>query len=191
MTKSHHAGYWEKIGDAVDQFIDIMVNHRQSGRPRLAVKGACWFATLLSGVMRWDIRNQAKRFGDRLILVGGHTIPLVYATLTVLCEAMDAKYRRTGDARYLVPREHALLAEDLVGFRRCGCLPGHAEVHSKTLILKFNTGPSGHGAAAAVGQALALKRAGADEVKVFAIEGEGGLTRAVPRSHELRLGPWP
>lgn len=182
-------GYWEKIGDAVDQFIDIMVNYRQSGHPGGSrSKVHMLVATLLSGVMRWDIRNQAKRFGDRLILVGGHTIPLVYATLTVLCEAMDAKYRRTGDARYLVPREHALLAEDLVGFRRCGCLPGHAEVHSKTLILKFNTGPSGHGAAAAVGQALALKRAGADEVKVFAIEGEGGLTPGV--YHEAMNSAW-
>ncbi|MFZ5923721.1 MAG: hypothetical protein ACOYW4_00610, partial [Bacillota bacterium] len=142
-------GYWDKIGDAVDQFIDIMVNYRQSGHPGGSrSKVHMLVATLLSGVMRWDVRDQAKRFGDRLILVGGHTIPLVYATLAVLCEAMDAKYRKTGDVRYLVPRERALLAEDLAGFRRRGRLPGHAEVHNKTLVLKFNTGPSGHGSAA-------------------------------------------
>ena len=46
----------------------------------------------------------------------------------------------------------------------------------KTLFLKFNTGPSGHGGPAAAGEALALKRAGAAGVKVFFLEGEGGLT---------------
>ena len=35
--------------------------------------------------------------------------------------------------------------EDLLGFRRNGGLSGHAEMEGKTLFLKFNTGPSGHG----------------------------------------------
>ncbi len=65
--------------------------------------------------------------------------------------------------------------EDLLGFRRNGGLSGHAEMEGKTLFLKFNTGPSAHGSPAA-GEALALKRAGAAGVKVFAIEGEGALT---------------
>ena len=39
---------------------------------------------------------------------------------------------------------------------------------------------------------MALKRAGADGVKVFAVEGEGGLTPgAQPRDAQLRLGPRP
>lgn len=181
--------YWEKIGDAVDQFIDIVVNYRQSGHPGGSrSKMHTLVATLLSGVMRWDIRNPEKTFGDRLILVGGHTIPLVYSTLAVLCEAMRAKYERTGDPKYLIPPEKALYAEELMGFRRRNGLPGHAEVHNKTLILKFNTGPSGHGIAAAVGQALALKRSGADDVKVFAIEGEGGHTAGV--YHEAKNSAW-
>ena len=184
-----HFGYWDKVGDAVDQFIDIMVNYRQSGHPGGSrSKVHLLVSALLSGILRWDIRDQAKCFSDRLILVGGHAIPVVYATLAVLCEAMDAKHKRTGDVRYFVPRARALLAEDLVGFRRRGGLPGHAEVHNKTLIHKFNTGPSGHGSAAAVGQALALKRAGADEVKVFAVEGEGGLTPGV--YHEVKNTAW-
>jgi len=42
--------------------------------------------------------------------------------------------------------------------------------------LKFNTGPSGHGITAAVGEALALKRAGLEKTKVVVIEGDAGLT---------------
>ena len=58
----------------------------------------------------------------------------------------------------------------------------------KTLFLKFNTGPSGHGLPAAAGEALALKLAGCDRVKVFALDGEGGLTPGA--SHETRNSAW-
>ena len=65
-------------------------------------------------------------------------------------------------------------------------------MEGKTLFLKFNTGPSGHGSPPAAGEAMALKRAGADGVKVFAVEGEGGLTAgATPRDEELGLRPRP
>ncbi len=61
-------------------------------------------------------------------------------------------------------------------------------MEGKTLFLKWNTGPSGHGMPPAAGQAFALKRAGASEVKVFAVEGEGGLTPGA--SHETRNSAW-
>ena len=61
-------------------------------------------------------------------------------------------------------------------------------MEGKTLFLKFNTGPSGHGMPPAAGEALALKLAGADEVKVFVVEGEGGLTPGA--SHETRNTAW-
>ncbi len=32
-------------------------------------------ATLLGDVMRWDPRRPEKRFGDRFVLVAGHTAP--------------------------------------------------------------------------------------------------------------------
>ncbi len=57
-------------------------------------------------------------------------------------------------------------------------------MEGKTLFLKFNTGPSGHGSPPSAGEAIALKRAGADGVKVFAVEGEGGLTAGA--SHETK-----
>ncbi len=146
--------------------------------------------TLLSGVMRWDIRHPEKRFGDRFVLVGGHTIPLIYTTLAVLNEALRVKYAQTKDKRYLVPKadERALVWEDLLRFRHRGGLSGHAEMEGKTLFLKFNTGPSGHGGPAAAGLALALKRAGAEGVKVFGFEGEAGLTPGA--AHETMNSAW-
>ena len=160
-----HFGYWEKTKDCIDQFIDIILNYRQSGHPGGSrSKVHLLLSTLLGGVMKWDIRHPEKRFGDRFVLGAGHTIPLVYATLAVFNEALRAKYERTGDVRYLVPKaaERALVWEDLLLFRSRGGLSGHAEMAGKTLFLKFNTGPSGHGTPAAAGIALALKRAGAE-----------------------------
>jgi len=186
-----HFPKWEKIKDLIDQLIDLMLNYRQSGHPGGSrSKVHALVVTLLSGVMRWDIRHPEKRFGDRFILVAGHTIPLVYATLAVLNEAMRIKYQQTGDKRYLIPHpeERALYWEDLLKFRHNKGLSGHAEMEGKTLFLKFNTGPSGHGSPAAVGEAFALKRAGAGEVKVFAFEGDAGLTPG--GAHEAKNSAW-
>jgi transketolase len=171
--------YWEKTKDLVDNTLDIILNYRQSGHPGGSrSKVHALLTLLLSGVMRWDIRHPEKRFGDRFVLSAGHTIPLIYSTLAVLNEALRIKYQQTGDERYAVPHpeERALTWEDLLNFRRRGGLSGHAEMEGKTLFLKFNTGPSGHGSPAAAGEALALKRAGVPGTKVFALEGEGGLT---------------
>jgi len=171
--------YWEKIKDLIDNTIDITLNYRQSGHPGGSrSKVHVLLTLLLSGVMHWDIRHPEKRFGDRFVLSAGHTIPLIYSTLAVLNEALRIKYQQTKDERYAVPHpeERALTWEDLLNFRRHGGLSGHAEMEGKTLFLKFNTGPSGHGSPAAAGEALALKRAGVSGVKIFVLDGEGGLT---------------
>ncbi len=186
-----HFDLWEKTKDLIDQLIDIILNYRQSGHPggsRSKVHGL--LVTLLGGGMRWDIRHPEKRFGDRFVLVGGHTIPLIYTTLAVLNEALRLKFKQTGDKRFQVPNaeKRALTWEDLLKFRHRGGLSGHAEMEGKTLFLKFNTGPSGHGGPAAAGLALALKRAGADGVKVFAFEGEAGLTPGA--AHEMMNSAW-
>ena len=162
----------KKTKDLIDQCIDLMLNFRQSGHPggsRSKVHGLV--TTLLSGAMRWDIREPGKRFGDRFILVAGHTNPLVYAALAVFNEALRMKFEQTGDEHYRINNatERALYWEDLLTLRRSGGLSGHAEMSGKTLFFKFNTGPSGHGSPVAVGQALALKYAGCDEVKVFCL----------------------
>jgi transketolase len=140
--------------------------------------------------MRWDIRNPGKTFGDRFVLVAGHTNPVIYATLAVFNEALRRKHEKTGDSCYLNPKGDAftLTSKDLLSLRRRNGLSGHAEMEGKTLFFKYNTGPSGHGSAPAVGQALAMKHVGAEDVKVFAFEGEGGLTTGI--SHEARISAY-
>ena len=183
--------YWDAIAGMVDQSIDIALNLSQSGHPGGSrSKVHALIATLLSGIMKWDIRNPGTTFGDRFVLVAGHTNPVVYATLAVFNEALRRKYKETGDPKYINPKgeEFTLYWEDLLTLRRRGGLPGHAEMEGKTLFFKYNTGPSGHGAAPAAGQAFALKYSGAPSSRVFAMEGEGGLTTGV--SHEARISAY-
>lgn len=183
--------HWEIIKDCIDQYIDMMLNYRQSGHPggsRSKVHGLVGLT--LSGAMRWDIRRPELAFGDRFVLVAGHCAPLVYATLPVYNEALRYLLEQTGDAKYAVPNaEHRQLVwEDLLTFRRRKGLAGHAEMEGKTLFYKANTGPSGHGAPPAAGIAMALKRAGMDDVNVFAYEGEGGHTAGA--HHETKNSAW-
>ena len=183
--------YWEITKDLIDQCIDITLNLSQSGHPggsRSKVHGM--LITLLSGAMRWDIRDPTKRFADRFVLVAGHDNPMVYATLAVLNEALRIKHEQTGDSKYQVrnSEEFQLVWEDLLTLRKNKGLPGHAEMEGKTLFFKFNTGPSGHGSPAAAGEALAHKLAGTEQVKVFAFEGEGGLSTGA--THETLNSSW-
>ena len=171
--------HWEIIKDVTDQLIDLMLDARQSGHPGGSrSKAHLLLSLLLSGAMRWDARDPGKRFADRFVLVAGHCAPLIYAVLAVFNEALRTVHARTGDRRYEAAggRERVLIWEDLATLRHRRGLPGHVEMAGKNLFCKWNTGPSGHGAPAAVGQALALKKARCEGVKVFALEGEGGHT---------------
>ena len=182
---------YELVKDLVDECIDLSLNYRQSGHPGGSrSKVHMMLALLLSGAMRWDVLRPWRRFGDRFVLSAGHTVPLVYATLAVLNEAVRARHDRDGDSRFAFPDDGrwALTWEWLLRLRRHGGLPGHAEMEGRTLFLKFNTGPSGHGMPPAAGEALALKLAGAGEVKVFVFEGEGGLTPG--SAHEVKTMAW-
>ena len=182
---------WEVAKDLVDEMIDLMLDHRQSGHPGGSrSKVHLLLSTLLSGAMRWDVLRPWRPLSDRFVLSAGHTVPLLYATLAVLNEAMRQRHAREGGTRFAFPDggRWALTWEDLLRLRRRGGLPGHAEMEGKTLFLKWNTGPSGHGMPPAAGQAVALKIAGAGEVKVFVMEGEGGLTPGA--SHETKNSAW-
>ncbi len=184
-------GRWSVTADLVDECIDLMLNYRQSGHPGGArSKVHLTLALLLSGAMRWDLLRPWRPFSDRFILSAGHTIPLIYGTLAVLNEAVRARHERDRDAVFAFPDggKWALTWEQLLDLRRQGGLPGHAEMAGRTLFLKWNTGPSGHGMPPSAGEALALKAAGCEGVKVFVVEGEGGLTPGA--SHETRNSAW-
>ncbi len=182
---------YDLVRELVDECIDLSLNYRQSGHPGGSrSKVHMMLALMLSGAMRWDVLRPWRRFGDRFVLSAGHTVPLVYSTLAVLNEAVRARYDRTGAPEFAFPDDGrwALTPETLLKLRRRGGLPGHAEMEGKTLFLKYNTGPSGHGMPPAAGEALSLKLAGAGEVKVFVFEGEGGLTPG--SAHETRNLAW-
>ena len=182
---------WEFLKDVIDECIDLTLNYRQSGHPGGSrSKVHLFLAMLLSGAMRWDLLHPWRRFADRFVLSAGHTVPLVYTTLAVLNEIMRARYEADHDPAFAFPDDGrwALTWEDLLTLRHRDGLPGHAEMAGKTLFLKYNTGPSGHGMPPAAGEALALKLAGCEDVKVFVVEGEGGLTPGA--SHETRNAAW-
>ncbi|HEV2451124.1 MAG TPA: hypothetical protein VGS62_04275 [Streptosporangiaceae bacterium] len=182
---------YELVKELIDECIDLSLNYRQSGHPGGSrSKVHMMTSLLLSGAMRWDLLRPWRRFGDRFVLSAGHTVPLVYATLAVLNEAVRVRHERTGNPEFAFPDDGrwALTWERLLLLRRHGGLPGHAEMEGRTLFLKFNTGPSGHGMPPAAGEALSLKLAGADEVKVFVFEGEGGLTPG--SAHETKNNAW-
>jgi transketolase len=188
---ARHFHHWQKTGDLIDECIDLMLNLRQSGHPGGSrSKTPLLVASTLGAAMRWDVRRPELAFGDRAILVAGHCNPVAYAMLAVYNEALRLRFARTGDKRFLVPKasERALYWQDLLWLRHNQGLPGHAEMEGKTLWFKFNTGPSGHGAPAALGEAMALKHAGAKGVRVFAIEGEGGHTAGA--HHEVKNSAW-
>ncbi len=168
-----------------------MLNDRQSGHPGGSrSKMHLLLALLLSGAMRWDIRRPWLRFADRFVLSAGHTVPAVYAILAVLNESLRVRLELDGDERFAFPDDGkwALTSEWLLRLRRRDGLPGHAEMAGRTLLFKANTGPSGHGMPVAAGEALALRMAGASEVKVFVVEGEGGLTPGA--THETKNTAW-
>lgn len=181
---------WEVVKDLIDESIDLMLNYRQSGHPGGSrSKVHMLLSTMLSGAMRFDLLRPWRPYADRFVLSAGHTVPLIYATLATLNQIARER-AAAGESRFVFPDggRWALTYEDLVHLRRRGGLPGHAEMQGKSLFLKWNTGPSGHGMPPAAGQALALKLAGASEVKVFVVEGEGGLTPGA--SHETKNSAW-
>ena len=182
---------YEIVRSVIDECLDLTLDYRQSGHPGGSrSKAHMLTALLLSGAMRWDVRRPWLRFADRFVLSAGHVAPLAYSTLAVLNEALRARFERTGDPRFAFPEDgrFALTWENLLTFRHRGGLPGHPEMAGRTLFFKANTGPSGHGMPFAAGEALALKVAGAGEVKVFVMEGEGGLTPGA--THETKAAAW-
>src|SRR6266851_1390741 len=154
------------------------------------------------GGLRYDIRRPKHPFGDKFMLAGGHCVPTCYALWMILGQAMERKYKGTGNKRYYVDPAVAILPIDAVGFRRGAApmktileengladhplfaqakargikaLAGHAE--SVDVTNDVNGGPSGIGIATAAGKAAFWDFIGApSSPKIIALEGEFAMT---------------
>jgi transketolase len=154
------------------------------------------------GGMRYDYRRPKHPYGDKFMLAGGHNVPTGYALWMILGQALERKYKLTGDKRYYVDPNVAILPIDALGFRRGAgalknllqdrgldnhplfeqarargikALAGHAE--SVDVTNDVNGGPSGVGIATAGGKAAFWDMVGApSSLKVIALEGEFAMT---------------
>ena len=133
-----------------------------------------------SGAMKWDIRNAGKRFSDRFILAAGHCNPVVYATLAVFNEAESNILRIKNEAK-----KFQLTWEDLLNLRvdcrdilKCRGKLFFSKLipHLRATDLLLLPG------------LLALKFSKAKNVKVFCMEGEGGITAGA--THETINSAW-
>ncbi len=163
------------------------------------------------GGLKYDYRRPKHPYGDRFMLAGGHNAPVTYAMWMIMGEALARKHGRTGDDRYAVDPNIAMLSIDALGFRRGAgaletllkdrgledhplfeqaklrgirALSGHSE--TTDLTNDVNGGPSGVGVASAAGKAAFWDMMGApiDTPKIVAIEGEFAMTSG--HSQELK-----
>ena len=70
------------------------------------------------GGMRYDYRRPKHPFGDKFMMAAGHSVPTCYALYMVLGQALERKFKLTGDKRYYCDPEVAILPVDALGFRR-------------------------------------------------------------------------
>ncbi len=152
-----------------------------------------------AGGLRYDYRRPKHPHSDKFMLAAGHCAPTCYALWMIMGEALYRKYQATGDRRYYVAPETAMLSVDALGFRRGAgalktllsdqglsdhplfaqakgrgirALSGHIE--STDFTNDVNGGPSGVGVATAAGKAAFWDMVGAPmgSPKVVAFEGE-------------------
>src|SRR6266849_9458205 len=154
------------------------------------------------GGLRYDYRRPKHPYCDKFMLAGGHNIPTGYALWMIMGQALERKYKATGDRRYYVDPHVAMLPVDALGFRRGAgalatllqqhgledhplfaqakgrgirALAGHAE--STDLTNDVNGGPSGIGIATSAGKAAFWDLIGAGgSPKIIALEGEFAMT---------------
>ncbi|MCU1330554.1 MAG: putative transketolase, partial [Bryobacterales bacterium] len=155
-----------------------------------------------NGGLRYDYRHPKHPWGDKFMLAGGHCAPTCYALWMIMGQAMERRFKATGDPRYQVDPHTAILPIDALGFRRGAgalktllhdqglqddplfaqakirgikVLAGHIE--STDVTNDVNGGPSGVGIASAAGKAAFWDFIGApDSPKIIAFEGEFAMT---------------
>ena len=160
---------------------------------------AAHLAGRVHGGLHYDYRRPKHPYSDKFMLAAGHCAPTCYALWMIFGEALARRFEATGDKRYYVAPENAMLAVDALGFRRGAgalrnlladnkladhprfaqakgrgirALSGHIE--STDVTNDVNGGPSGVGIATAAGKAAFWDFIGAPSgsPKIMAFEGE-------------------
>src|ERR1700693_2393838 len=62
-----------------------------------------------NGVLLYDYRSPKHHFGDKFLLAGGHNVPTGYALWMIMGQALERKFKATGDSRYYVDPKVAIL----------------------------------------------------------------------------------
>ena len=207
MTVPYDREGLEDVGFMTCMALSLLGNYAQTGHfggplAYTPYNVAIHLAGPSLGGLRWDIRRPKHPFSDKFMLAGGHCIPTCYALWMILSQAMERKYKLTGDKRYYVDPKVAILPIDAIGFRRGAApmktilqengledmplfaqakargikgLAGHAE--SIDVSNDVNGGPSGVGMACAAGKAAFWDIVGAPgSPKIIAFEGEFAMT---------------
>jgi transketolase len=198
----------EDIGFMTCMTLTLLGNYAQTGHfggplAYTALNVAAHLVGPERGGLRYDYRRPKHPYGDKFMLAAGHCAPTCYALWMILGEAMYRKHRATGDRRYHVAPDVAMLPVDALGFRRGAgalrtlladqgladhplfaqargrgirALSGHIETTDVTNDV--NGGPSGVGVASAAGKAAFWDIVGAPAgtPKVIAFEGEFAMT---------------
>ncbi|CAI8009775.1 hypothetical protein GBAR_LOCUS6536 [Geodia barretti] len=207
LTATYDRERFEDIGHMTCMTLVLLGNYAQTGHfggplAYTPYNVALHLAGPELGGLCYDYRNPKHPFCDKFMLAGGHNIPTAYALWMIMGEAMARAHTATGDPRYKVAPEIAMLPIDALGFRRgAGALktllkendleehPLFAQAklrgirslagHSETTDLTndVNGGPSGIGIATAAGKAAFWNFLDAPEsLKVLALEGEFAMT---------------
>ena len=198
---------FEQVGFLTAMTLTLLGNYAQTGHfggplAYTPYNVALHLAGPDAGGLRYDYRRPKHPYADRFLLAGGHNIPTAYALWMIMGEALARRHAATGDDRYHVNPDVALLPIDALGFRRGAgplatlladhglsdhprfaqaklrgirALAGHAE--TTDLTNDVNGGPSGIGIGTSAGKAAFWDFAGAPpSLKVMALEGEFAMT---------------
>ncbi len=71
-----------------------------------------------NGGLRFDYRRPKHPYSDKFMLAAGHCAPTCYALWMIMGEALARRFQATGDRRYYVAPDVAMLSIDALGFRR-------------------------------------------------------------------------
>jgi transketolase len=199
--------HMEDVGFMTCMTLVLLGNYAQTGHfggplAYTPFNVAAHLAGRARGGLHYDYRRPKHPYSDKFMLAAGHCAPTCYALWIILGEALARRYEATGDKRYYVAPENAMLAIDALGFRRGAgalknlladagladhprfaqakgrgirALSGHIE--STDVTNDVNGGPSGVGIATAAGKAAFWDFIGAPSgsPKIVAFEGEFAL----------------